>query len=218
MNRFRNIIFWYTISSLLVLIIFTKILPTNVLEASTDYETFGKAVPPSGVSKGTGWAIIHGTCDGNILVKDLITYYLTASGQWIEAQSSNNGGLGGGYFDGTKEMLITNNGDGTFTMIANSRDTGGGAGSGHFWLNSKGIFPNDIQGIFVTMDAKGPSSCGMLMGFDWWPDSAPTDFDPAAEGYQAGSSKTRPLTTDWSSYAFSSILLDRLKSNPPPGY
>jgi hypothetical protein len=157
-------------------------------------------VKPGVASTGTGWGDVWGdSCASKtIQLKSFLTYYRSAGGQWILAQDASQGSIGG-------QISITKQPDGSFTIITKASKN---KGWGHFWINEAGKFPADTQGVFVTMDVLGPKGCSMDVGFDWW---------SGAKGV-VGNLQAKPLTGSWRSYAFSSVPLAALQSNPPPGY
>jgi hypothetical protein len=160
-------------------------------------------IKPGVSSTGTGWGTLRGdSCPSKtIQLKNFLTYYWSAGGQWILAQDASQGSIG-------SQISITKQPDGSFTVISLANKSGGGTDWGHFWINEAGNFPADTQGVFVTMDVLGPTGCSMDVGFDWW---------SGASGV-VGNLQAKPLTGSWRSYAFSSVPLATLKSNPPPGY
>lgn len=189
---------------------------------------------PGGSLALTAWGQLYEDISGNsalnarVQIQDMVTYTLgKTDGQWHQVQSSHR--VEGAAYredfigDINKPADIRNESDGSISVTA------GGGFNFHFWPSERAtINPNDISGVFTTVQARlilddlsKPDDRAIAryllnVGVDYWntPDAR---WDNWTTNDDAGMGRFKYVNSDWQAFNMSTVPTQIIRLNPPPG-
>lgn len=179
------------------------------------------------------WGQVFEDLNGNpaantrVQIRDIKAYMLSkGDNQWHLLQNSHL--VEGGAFredfvdDISKPADIRYEEDGSISVTA------GGGYNFHFWTPARtSIDPNDIAGIFTTVQARlvinNPSQADdrsqarylLDMGGDYWLDLS-AQWDNWETNGDIGIGRFKYVTTEWQSFNMITLSEEEIRQNPPP--
>jgi hypothetical protein len=206
-------------------------LPEGLTWDKGVYGTTRLRPAPSGFSALTGWGVVYqeagapvspNAATGTVQIANFRTYVHLANGTWVEVQNQAQGGISAAHyladFSNNANIPLSKQ---TLPDGSVSLDAPPAGYNDHFWPTVRGTYtPGTVDGVFVEANMKTNDPDANLVaqiGADWWRDSTAVFVSGFANNPAVGGNNFVKLTTQWKTLYYTSLSLQQLQADPPPG-